>query len=73
MLPPPRFSISGTTARDSPISEYALTSSAMRKLSRDVSTNGILQRVGGANAGAVDAEVEAAELGVERRAEIAIC
>ena len=44
---PPRDSISGTTARVSATSEYVLTSSAMRKLSRDVSTNGLLSASAG--------------------------
>src|SRR5437867_3192240 len=48
MLPPPRFSINGTTARVRPTSEYALTSSAIRKLSRDVSTNGLCSASAGA-------------------------
>ena len=49
-LPPPRFSISGVTARVSPIREYALMSSAMRKLSREVSANGFFSASAGANA-----------------------
>ena len=50
MLPAPRFSISGTTARVSAISEYALTSSAMRNPSREVCTKGLDNSAGGANA-----------------------
>jgi len=49
-LPPPRFSISGVTTRVSPTSEYALTSSATRNASRDVSTNGLSSASLGANA-----------------------
>src|SRR5439155_15048198 len=50
MLPPPRFSISGATARDNPMSEYALTSSAIRNPSREVCRNELERSAAVANA-----------------------
>ena len=61
MLPPPRFSRSGAVARATAISEYALMSSAMRKPSREVSTNGRVELVARRERRAVNDEVEAAE------------
>jgi hypothetical protein len=42
--------MSGVTARVNPISEYALTSSAMRKPSREVCTTGLSRSAFGAKA-----------------------
>ena len=67
MLPPPRFSISGAARRASATSEYALTSSAIRNPSREVSTNGRARSSRSRERHAVHDEIEPADAALDRR------